>query len=90
MFRSWSYHSRLPRCSNSQERPTQWIEGKSQIKWLWAADPGRGQGREGQDGSRHTFRAAAMSTLSSISKGQIAKAGWKSCSFSRHLMRTAS
>lgn len=31
-----------------------------------------------------------MSTLSSVSKGQTAKTGWKSCIFSRHLMRTAS
>lgn len=46
---------------------------------------GRGWALSSDKATRHTFRAAAMSTLSSVSKGQISKKGWKSCNLSRHL-----
>lgn len=46
---------------------------------------GRGWTISQDQAPRHTFRAAAMSMLSSVSNGQISKAGWKSCSLPRHL-----
>lgn len=49
------------------------------------AEPGAGVGRAA--GAGHTFRAAAMSMFSSVSKGQISKDGWKSCILLRHLDR---
>lgn len=52
----------------------------------WHSGPSRGRGG-GQLGVGQTFRAAAMSMFSSVSKGQLSKAGWKSCNLLRHLDR---
>lgn len=50
----------------------------------------QGRGGEGLAASpqwalEHTFRAAATSMFSSVSKGHISKEGWKNCSLPRHL-----
>lgn len=51
----------------------------------WRGVGGRGWAVRSDQATRRTFRAAAMSMFSSVSKGQISKEGWKSCSLSRHL-----
>lgn len=51
----------------------------------WRGLGGRGWAVRSDEATRRTFRAAAMSMFSSVSKGQISKEGWKSCSLSRHL-----
>lgn len=91
-FRSLSYHSRLPLCKGNHQGSV--VGGKEEgqgrargLDYSTSGAGGRGRGwavRPAQT-ARRTFRAAAMSMFSSVSKGQISKEGWKSCSLSRHL-----